>query len=66
MHDLLAKLEPEGISIFSFKAVTICLRENWPISMGLRSAEFSSSRTDVQTSIQPVCFTHVYTCVDSK
>lgn len=54
MHHLLAKLELEGISIFSFKAVTGCLTEK----IGLfprrgRSAKFRTSQTDLRT--QFVC-----------
>ena len=54
MRHLLAKLELEGISIFSFKAVTGCLTEK----IGLfprrgRSAKFRTSQTDPLT--QFVC-----------
>ena len=59
MRHLLAKLELEGISIFSFKAVTGCLTEK----IGLfprrgRSAKFRTSQTDLRTKF--VCL-HMHT-----
>lgn len=56
MRHLLAKLELEGISIFSFKAVTGCLTEKIGLfPWGRRSSKFSGSHTDLQTSTQCAC-----------
>lgn len=70
MRHLLAKLELEGISIFSFKAVTRRLTEKIGLfPWGGRSAKFRTSHKDLQT--QCVCLAwcvqiHLCAHADSK